>query len=332
MLWDELASVSAQGPVPRAEDPSIRAVGHPLLGSLGRDARELQRTLGVVSTGSGGLETLAALAPRPAGGSLLTWLQGDLRANAEPDAATRARRVLAADDRSVQVHACHGTTRQVDVLREVLVGLLQDDPTLEPRDILVMCPDIEAFAPLIQAGFGLADLPGPEGHPGHRLRLRLADRALSSTNPLLAVAAGLVELAGGRVTATEVLDLASSEPVRRRFGFDDDELAKAATWVEEAAIRWGIDGEHRSAYGLGIADNTWDAGLSRILLGRGHGGRRAPAPRRRAARRRGVQQRHRPGRAVQRVRRPGAPVRDRGRGGDHHRAVGRARCRAGSSS
>ncbi len=51
-LWEDLAQVSAAGPVPRADDPSIRMVGHPLLGSLGRDARELQRTLGVVSTGS----------------------------------------------------------------------------------------------------------------------------------------------------------------------------------------------------------------------------------------------------------------------------------------
>ncbi len=167
----------------------------------------------------------------------------------------------------MQVHACHGATRQVDVLREVLVGLLEDDPTLEPRDILVMCPDIEAYAPLLQAGFGLADLPGAEGHPGHRLRLRLADRALSSTNPLLAVAAGLAELAGGRVTATEVLDLASAEPVRRRFGFTDDDLAQLAMWVDHAAIRWGLDASHRAAYGLGLAENTWEAGLSRILLG-----------------------------------------------------------------
>ncbi|CAN5676803.1 exodeoxyribonuclease V subunit gamma [soil metagenome] len=273
-LWDALADLSAEGPVARADDLSIRAVGHPLLGSLGRDARELQRTLG--RAGAGGFETLASLAPRPAGGApepaggatLLGWLQGDLRANAEPGAAARADRVLADDDRSVQVHACHGATRQVDVLREVLVGLLQDDPTLEPRDILVMCPEIEAYAPLIQAGFGLADLPGAQDvHPGHRLRLRLADRALSSTNPLLALAASLVELAGGRLTATEVLDLASAEPVRRRFSFDDDDLAQLALWVEQAGIRWGIDGTHRSSYGLSITENTWDFGLSRILLG-----------------------------------------------------------------
>ena len=84
------------------------------------------------------------------------------------------------------MHACHGTARQVDVLREVLLGLLQDDPTLEPRDILVMCPDIETYAPLVSAGFGLAPTSvDAGGHPAHRLRVRLADRALTSTNPLL---------------------------------------------------------------------------------------------------------------------------------------------------
>ena len=260
-LWDQLAPLAGEGSVPRVDDTSIRHVDHPLLGSLGRDARELQRTLGAVPS-------TTSTARAADGTTLLGWLHDDLRADAVPARAGRAARALDPADRSVQVHACHGATRQVDVLREVLVGLLEDDLTLEPRDILVMCPDIEAFAPLVQAGFGLADLPGDEpGHPGHRLRLRLADRALASTNPLLAVAATLTELAGGRVTATEVLDLATAEPVRKRFGFTDDDVAQLGLWVEQAGIRWGVDGAHRRGYGLDLADNTWAAGLSRILLG-----------------------------------------------------------------
>ena len=268
-LWDDLADMSKDGPVPRADDRSAELVRHPLLASLGRDARELQRALavkgGVVSTSSTGGASTSGGSPA---GSLLGWLQHDLRANHEPDAGSRSARLSVPDDRSVQVHACHGTTRQIDVLREVLVGLLDDDPTLEPRDILVMCPDIEAYAPLIQAGFGLADVTGAgEGHPAHRLRVRLADRALSSTNPLLSVAGTLVEIAGGRVTATEVLDLASAEPVRQRFGFTDDDLARLALWVDQAGIRWGIDARHRGSYGLDLGDNTWLSGLNRVLLG-----------------------------------------------------------------
>ncbi|MGH3330607.1 MAG: exodeoxyribonuclease V subunit gamma, partial [Nocardioidaceae bacterium] len=262
-LWGEQADLTGSGPVPRTEDRSSELVRHPLLGSLGRDARELQRTLSVVSTGStsDGVSTSEA-------DTLLGWLQHDLRANVEPDAATRQIRLHREGDRSVQVHACHGATRQIDVLREVLAGLLQDDPTLQPRDILVMCPDIEAYAPLVQAGFGLADVAGAgEGHPAHGLRVRLADRALSSTNPLLTLAATLVELAGGRVTATDVLDLASAEPVRHRFAFTDDDLAQLSMWVDQAGIRWGLDASHRGTYGLDLRDNTWWSGLGRILLG-----------------------------------------------------------------
>jgi exodeoxyribonuclease V gamma subunit len=263
-LWEALEDLSVRGPVPRADDPSIRAVAHPLLGSLGRDARELQRTLG----GTASRQVPAQGGEHSSSSSLLGWLQHDLRRNCEPDEATRGARVLEKNDYSVQVHACHGASRQVDVLREVLVGLLDDDHDLEPRDILVMCPDIETFAPLIEAGFGLADLPGArDNHPGHGLRVRLADRALSSTNPLLALASRLAELAGSRMTATEVLDLAAAEPVRRRFSFTDDDLAQLTLWVEQSGVRWGLDGAHRTPYGLSLRENTWDLGLSRLLLG-----------------------------------------------------------------
>ena len=263
-LWDSLAPTASEGPVRRAVDPSARLVHHPLLASLGRDSRELRRTLGPVAE-----QPSPGSAPLPQ--TLLGWLQADLRANTAPAAEVRGGRTVTEEDRSVQVHACHGAARQVDVLREVLVGLLEDDPTLEPRDILVMCPDIESYAPLISAGFGLADVAdatsGARAHPAHQLRVRLADRALGATNPLLGIAASLVEVAGGRMTATEVLDLAAADPVRLRFGFTDDHLERIADWVRDAGIRWGHDREHRGRFGLDLDDNTWLVGMRRILLG-----------------------------------------------------------------
>ncbi|WP_182525293.1 exodeoxyribonuclease V subunit gamma [Nocardioides dongkuii] len=259
-LWDALAAPTATGPVARREDAAHREVGHPLLSTLGRDVRELQRTLTTAEI----VDAPAPAAPEPPA-TLLGWLQRDLRANAVGDAASRP---LRADDRSVQVHACHGAARQVDVLREVLLGLLADDPTLEPRDVLVMCPDIEAFAPLVSAGFGLGDVVGEHGHPAHRLRVRLADRSLTRTNPLLAVASRLLDLAGGRAGAGDVLDLAHAEPVRHRFGFRDDDLRQLTEWVRTAGVRWAFDAEHRDEFGLSAyVANTWQFGLDRLLAG-----------------------------------------------------------------
>ena len=273
--WDRLAGATAAGPVPREEDTSGALVRHPLLASLGRDVRELQRTLALAGAQDRPLgRRMETDPPATATPSLLQHLQRDLAADDPPTLDEAALREIDPADRSVQVHACHGQARQVDVLRDVLADLLEHDPTLEPRDVLVMCPDIDAFAPLVHAGFGLAEVVRDEGvgparaHPAHHLRVRLADRAPLHTNPLLGLAHRLVELAGARLTAGEVLDLARSAPVRRRFGLDDDALERIAGWVEAVTIRWGLDGGHRADYDLhNLTQNTWRAGLDRVLVG-----------------------------------------------------------------
>ena len=174
------------------------------------------------------------------------------------------------------MHSCHGRARQVEVLRDAILHMLDEDPTLEPRDVIVMCPDIEAFAPLIQASFGAGEvsdeddeieaLPAEIRPPD--LRVRLADRSLRQTNPILGVVARLIELADERLTASQVLDLADREPVRRRFGFDDDDLARMEEWVRASGIRWGLDAEHRAPFKLeALPTGTWRAGLDRVLVG-----------------------------------------------------------------
>ncbi|WP_232872040.1 exodeoxyribonuclease V subunit gamma [Pseudonocardia kujensis] len=264
-LWEKLSP--AQGAaVPRREDHSADAVVNPLLRSLGRDVRELQLRLP-----AGVADVHHPADPAPV--TLLGRLQENLREDRLPAGELP---LLDPADRSVQVHACHGPDRQVEVLREIVLGLLAADPTLEPRDVIVMCPDIEAFAPLISASFGLAAaLPdaaaGPDAedtHPGHRLRVRLADRALRQANPLLGTVSALLELADSRVAASQVLDLVGSAPVRRRFRLDDDALDRIGELVVRAGVRWGLDGEHRRPFKLdGFPQNTWSAGLDRMLLG-----------------------------------------------------------------
>jgi exodeoxyribonuclease V gamma subunit len=104
-------------------------------------------------------------------------------------------------------------------------------------------------------------------HPAHRLRVRLADRSLIQTNPLLGVASQLLSMAGSRVTASEVLNLAQAAPVRSRFGLTDDDLESITRWVRQANIRWGFDQEHRKPFGVDFVHNTWRFGIDRVLAG-----------------------------------------------------------------
>ncbi len=240
--------------VARAADPTVPLARHPLLRSWGRDAREMQLVIG-----PSGITPEAALEVPSGRPSLLGRIQRDIRDNAWPPAPGP----LEAGDDSVRVHACHGRARQVEVLRDVVLHLLEDDPTLEARDVIVLCPDIDDFAPLVQATFGAGVTPGAA-----ELRVRLADRSLRQTNPVLASTSLLLELAAGRATTSEVLDLLGSAPVRRRFRLDDDELARIERWSRDAGVRWGLDAGSRSAYLDAPLDaGTWAWGLDRILLG-----------------------------------------------------------------
>ncbi|MBP2368942.1 exodeoxyribonuclease V subunit gamma [Pseudonocardia parietis] len=274
VMWDAVRSARPAAPPARAGDDSAARVRSPLLRSLGRDVREL--ALRLPAAGPGVVDTHHP-APEPAGAPpLLRLLQESLRDDVAPPPPDE-RPLLDGADRSIVLHSCHGPDRQVEVLREALLGLLAADDTLEPRDIVVMCPDIEVFAPLITASFGLApDASGDDGagpsrhelHPGHLLRVRLADRALRQANPLLGTVSTLLELAGSRLTASQVLDLISSGPVRRRFRLDDDASERLSELITAAGVRWGLDAGHRAPYRLeGVEQNTWRAGLDRLLVG-----------------------------------------------------------------
>ncbi|MQA61979.1 MAG: exodeoxyribonuclease V subunit gamma [Actinophytocola sp.] len=250
-MWEALSG----GPTPqrRADDDSALLLNNPLLAGLSRDIRELQHRLR-----DRGTDVHHPGEDRAAG--TLAAVRADIAAERAPGAAGRVEH-----DGSVAIHACHGAARQVEVLRETLLGLLAADETLQPRDIIVLCPDVDTFAPLIAAAFGQLDVAE---HPGHRLRVRLADRGLAYTNPLLDTVAGLLRLAAGRVTASEVLDLAASEPVARRFGFTGDALETLRTWTVTAGARWGLGERQRAAHGLsGVRQNTFATALDRLLLG-----------------------------------------------------------------
>lgn len=262
---------------PRAPDPTADAANHPLVRSWGRLHREhaamLAETKGLPSRRW--IETAPVDATLPS--SLLRTLQRSIVANATPDALLRP----IPGDRSVQFHACFGPTRQVEIVRDALLRLLNEPGSdLCEEDILVVCPAIEEFAPLIRAVFGpSAEEPAsPSTHtpPGvstergvPSLRYRIVDQSIGSTNPVLSATLALLELAGGRFEVAEVLDFLALAPVRQRFRFDDEDLADMTEWVSGTNVRWGADPLHRDPYGVpeAIRNNSWSAGLDRLLLG-----------------------------------------------------------------
>lgn len=260
VLWDRVAHATPAGDYERVRsaDPTALIPQHRLNRRLGRDARELQLVLGHWPHN-------AQVTEEPV--SEHTVLHR-LQAAIQTDAETPQRLPVAPGDDSIRIHACHGPDRQVEVLREVVLELLSDHEDLEPRDILVMCPDIDRFAPLVSAAFAVDGPVEGAGHPGQQLRVRLADRSLREQNPLLGTLHTLLTLGDSRAGSSELLDLCADPPVARRFGFTEAQLDRLRDLVPRAGVRWGLDRRHRERFSMGgYGQNTWAAGLERMLLG-----------------------------------------------------------------
>ena len=250
----------------RADDQTARQVSHPLLRSWGRLHRETAVLLADAERrGLSPVQRIEAASPPAV--TVLRALQADIRADAAPSASLRVEPT----DRSVQFHACHGATRQVEVLRDLLLHLLADDPTLSEDDIVVVCPALERFAPLIEAVFGPSSDDGAEvlADRPPALRYRIADRSIRAVNPVLGATQALLELVGGRFDSPAVLNFLAIAPVRQRFRFTDDHLGRIGEWVAETNVSWGLDAEHRAPRGLPveITTNTWQAAIDRLMIG-----------------------------------------------------------------
>ena len=284
---EELKEVRAQiveksfdaGTLESVDNP-FKIRGNALLENYGALSRDMQLMLEGSSAETPYVEAMTVALPETPT-TLLETLQHDIHhyvdRGTSGEEGTEPPILVDSTDRTVQVHACHGPTRQVEVLRDVLLGLLNDDPTLEPRDIVVMTPDIEAHAPLLEAVFsdgneGRVDpvsgerTHGEEGFP--RLPHSIADRSLARENRSAEAVLALLVLASGPLKASGVLDFLALEPVRRRFGIADIAEETLRTWVRESGIRWGLDAHHRARRGQPEEGTfTWRFGLDRLLLG-----------------------------------------------------------------
>ncbi|HVM95938.1 MAG TPA: exodeoxyribonuclease V subunit gamma, partial [Candidatus Acidoferrales bacterium] len=235
------------------------AQGNPLLASLGRLGGDFQC---VIESNVDYRDDDSYF--EPGTGSILTTLQSDILnlRHRHRDSAKTPSLAVDHDDESVRIHACHSPTREVEVLHDQLLDLFERQHGLEPRDVIVLSPDIDAYAPFIDAVFA-----GSGGAPP-QIPYRIADRKVRSTDDVVDTFLTLLSLLRGRFSAPDVVDLLNREPIYTRFGIVAEEVDVVHEWVREAGIRWGIEAAHRGALDQPpLAEHTWRFGLDRMFLG-----------------------------------------------------------------
>ena len=252
---------------------AMHAHAHPLLAAWGRQGRDFVRQLDAFDDALVAQQRFHGakidLFDEGPGTTLLQQVQARIRdlvplaEHADDEVASEADPA----DRSIVFHIAHSAQREVEILHDQLLELLaqsQRSETLNPRDIVVMVPDIASFAPAIRSVFGQY----PRGD-ARFIPFDIADLTERGNQPLLVALEWLLRLPQQRVRLTEVRDLLDVPALAARFGLGADDLPQLMRWIEGAGIRWGLDLEQRTALGLEACgdQNSWAFGLRRMLLG-----------------------------------------------------------------
>ncbi|MDO8777992.1 MAG: exodeoxyribonuclease V subunit gamma [Burkholderiaceae bacterium] len=261
----------------------MHAHAHPLLASWGRQGRDFIRQLDVFDDAPQcqlkfdlARIDLFDETEEDAQTPLLKQVQNRIR-----DLTPLSEHVevaLAAGDHSIVFHSAHSKVRELEILHDQLLQLLAEpttDAAMNPRDVIVMVPDIEQMAPAIRAVFGQYKRQDARFIP-----FDIADMSAKTSSPLIGALDWLLRLPQQRCCMSELVDLLEVSAVAARFDIEQASLPKLTQWMVGAGIRWGLNEDHRADLGLlacGDQNSAW-FGLRRMLLGYASGAVGIDAP------------------------------------------------------
>ena len=174
-------------------------------------------------------------------------------------------------DDSISLSSAHSALREIQALHDWLLHQINNDSSLTPKDILVMCPNIENYAPYVDAVFAHGWNDWNEQVPP--LPCSIADRTLKDSEPLVQAFIDLLDLPDSRFQISQILSYIRLPALQDKFSFVEDDLLLLERWLNHAAIHWGIDADHKHKILSTEQVNdkfTWQQGLQRLLLGFAH--------------------------------------------------------------
>ncbi|XQW83517.1 exodeoxyribonuclease V subunit gamma [Thalassotalea piscium] len=241
------------------------AVGNPLLANLGQQGREFLALLQEYSTIDIDVyqSFLSQEEHQQSADSVLALIQEDILNLT--DGCQQTQHLV---DDSIVITSAHSALREVQGLHDWLLNQFNQNPDLTPKDVLVMCPQVEEYAPYVQAVFanGWQDLSG-DIPP---LPCSISDRVSKDSNPLVIGFTEILSLPDSRFCVSQIISWLRIPAVQHKFGFTNEDIQICSQWLNDACIHWGLNQSHKQQIlnSQTISGQfTWQFGFTKLLQG-----------------------------------------------------------------
>lgn len=155
------------------------------------------------------------------------------------------------DDDSLIISSCHGKRREIEVLKDYILDILQKDPNIQPSDIIVMAPNIQDYYQLVDGVFS-------KSYAGERLAYSISDLSVRQENQLVDLFLKLISLSKNNIKASDLIELVEDPIIMESFNIIENDLVIIRNWVRETNMRVDV-----------VSDDlyTINHGLKQLLSG-----------------------------------------------------------------
>jgi exodeoxyribonuclease V gamma subunit len=209
---------------------------HPLLTRLGKQARDHSALLSQLAGGEEGLWQDHFVAP--ATPHLLAQLQSDILELIEPQPGQYR---LSPQDQSLQIHICHSSYRQLEVLKTQLLHWLSvpSDPPRQPDDILILVPNLSELEAQIRTVFASHDALKQA-----QLPIKIAGVAPLEAIQLWQALSLRISLLQQRLSIEQFIDWLSLPPIQTLYQLNFEQLERITELLQQAGFKRGFDALH----------------------------------------------------------------------------------------
>ena len=235
------------------ESPRLEA----FLGRMGAEYQQLLEGSGEYQLGDRNEEDIFSLTADIATNkgnkpNLLEQLQQELLSTKSENILTKEK-----SDKSLLFLKSPGKYRQVELIRDHILQLFSDDIEIQPRDILIMTPQVDSYAPIITSVFNNIDKNTTQ------LPWVITDKSQEDKVGLIHFVLNLFEISVSRLTASIFENLLINPALRTQQNISIDEVSDIIKSLQSAGFTWGLDSSER--YGEETHSLCWC--LERFLLG-----------------------------------------------------------------
>lgn len=204
------------------------------------------------------------------GKTLLDQLKQGIKNNSLRESRGQELIPLQSGDNSLKICRVTGGWREIEVLKDKILTLMDGDNELKLTEIGVVAPEISDYSSYIEGIFPdkkiLEDgaiIYGKRDLPYNIMGIKGGEES-----PYIRGILALLELPGSDFNRKSMLNLISNPCFMERFSITANTRDLFIETIDNLNIKWGIDGAHKKDLGYSSDDfNTWEHGFKRFLSG-----------------------------------------------------------------